>query len=122
MSHYIAGIKAFGTGDHQDAVGHYDRALEIEPKNTEVLNAKAIALMNLERYDEAIAAGKLVVEIDPEEALIHTSLSMIYQRKGMIDEAEEEAAHHRVKSWRQELKTNPGAPPPPEAGDMKIIQ
>ncbi|QDV00110.1 photosystem I assembly protein Ycf3 [Planctomycetes bacterium Pla86] len=122
MSHYIEGIKAFGAGDHAAAVEHYDRALEIDPDNTEVLNAKSMSLMNLERFDEAIAVGQRVVELDPDDAMIHTSLSIIYQRMGKIDEAEAEAAHHRLKSWRQELKRNPGAPPPPEAGGINVIQ
>lgn len=122
MAHYIEGIKAFGGGDHDAAVGHYDEALALDPDNTEILNAKSMALMNLERFEEAIEVGRRVVELDPEDALIHTSLSMIYQRMGKIDEAEEEAAHHRLKSWRQELKKNPGAPPPPEAGGINVIQ
>jgi Flp pilus assembly protein TadD len=118
---YLEGIKAFGAGDHQQAVACYDRALAIEPDNTDVLNAKAMALMHLGRLDDAIEAAKRVGELDPEDPMVHTSLSMFYQRKGLIEEAEAEAAQHRLKSWRQELKQNPGAPPP-EEGDFKVIQ
>jgi hypothetical protein len=32
------------------------------------------------------------VELEPDEALGHTSLSIFYQRKGMIREAEDEKA------------------------------
>lgn len=118
---YIEGIKAFGAGNHDQAVEHYDRALALEPDNTDVLSAKAIALMHLERLDEAIETAKRVSVLDPEDAMVHTSLSMFYQRKGMIDEAEAEAAEHRLKSWRQELKRNPGAPPPDDSG-INVIQ
>ena len=120
-SAYLDGIKAFGAGDHEAAVGHYDRALEMDPDNVDVLNAKAMALMHLERLDDAIATAQRVGELDPEDPMVHTSLSMFYQRKGMIDEAEAEAAQHRLKSWRQELKQNPGAPPPDDSG-FNVIQ
>ena len=118
---YVEGIKAFGAGKHEEAVEHYDRSLAADPDNTEVLNAKAIALMNLERFDDAVATARRASELDPEDAMVHTSLSMIYQRMGMIDEAEAEAAQHRLKSWKQELKQNPKAPPPDDSG-FNVIQ
>ena len=37
---------------------------------------------------------------------------MFYQRKGLIPEAEKEQAKARMLNWKQELKTNPNAPPP----------
>ena len=42
--------------------------------------------------DGAIEAGRRLVELEPDEALGHTSLSIFYQRKGMIREAEDEKA------------------------------
>jgi len=118
---YIEGIQAYGRKEHDVAVERYQASLAVRPDDTEVINALAIALMELERFEEALEAGQKFVELDPDDPMAHTSLSMIYQRMGKIDEAEAEAAKHRMKSWKQELKTNPNAPPP-EDGDFKVIQ
>ena len=78
--------------------------------------------MNANLLDEAIETGKKLIELDQEDPFAHTTLSMIYQRKNMIDEAEKEQAKARMLSWKQELKTNPNAPPPGPAGSMDVIQ
>ena len=39
-----------------------------------------------------------------DDVLAHTSLSILYQRKGMVPEAEAEAAKARVLGWKQQLK------------------
>jgi Tfp pilus assembly protein PilF len=46
----------------------------------------------------------MISEHDPEDILAHTSLSILYQRKGMVPEAEAEANVARVLGWKQELK------------------
>ena len=42
--------------------------------------------------DQALDAAQKAVEYNPNDFLTHTSLSMFYQRKGMIPEAEKEKA------------------------------
>ena len=43
-------------------------------------------------FDAALDYAKKAVECNPDDFLAHTTLSMFYQRKGMIPEAEEEKA------------------------------
>ena len=43
------------------------------------------------------------MEVTPDDTLAHTSLSMFYQRKGMIAEAEAEGAKARVLDWKRQL-------------------
>ena len=86
------------------------------------MHALAMAHMSAGTLDDAIRIGNEIVAIDKEDAFAHTSLSMFYQRKGMIEEAEKEAAKARMISWKEELKTNPNAAPPGPAGSMDIIQ
>ena len=52
----------------------------------------AQALDRQGKIDEAIEQVNRALEIVPDEALAHTSLSRLYQQKGMIEEAEKEMA------------------------------
>ena len=122
LEHYKAGLKLFGENKHAEAIAEYKRALELSPDWEDALHALAMAYMGAGQFDDAIATGKRILELNPEDAFAHTSLSMFYQRKGMIDEAEAESAKARMASWKQELKTNPNAPPPGPAGSMDVIQ
>ena len=48
--------------------------------------------------------GNRIAELDPDDVLAHTSLSVLYQKKGMIPEAEAEGNKARVLGWKQQLK------------------
>ena len=64
------------------------------------------ALQDLNRLDEAIAVARKIADIDPDDVLAHTSLSVLYQKKGMMPEAEAEGNKARVLGWKQQLKGN----------------
>ena len=91
-------------GQLQEAVAAYQQSIAADATFTEAMHGLARALQDLDRYDEAIAIAQRIAEIDPEDVLAHTSLSVIYQKKGMIAEAEAEAAKARVLGWKQQLK------------------
>ena len=118
--HYLKGLTLFGEQKHVEAIDEYRKGLELTPDDPDILLALATAQMNANLLDDAVASGKRVVELDADDPFGHTSLSMIYMRKGMIEEAEKEQATARMLSWRQELKENPDAPPP--AGSMDVVQ
>jgi len=44
--------------------------------------------------------AKRISEVDPEDVLAHTSLSVIYQKKGMVAEAEPKPAKHEYWGGR----------------------
>ena len=121
LEHYKKGLKLFGENKHVEAIAAYEAALEAKPDWEDALHALAMAYKSAERLDDAIATAKRIVELNPEDAFAYTSLSIFYMNKGMIDEAEAEAAKARMVSWKQELKTNPDAPPPGPAGSMDVI-
>jgi len=110
--HYKKALALFGENKHSEAIAEYRLALEVEPDWTEGLHGLAIAQMHAGELDAAVETGLHIVELDPDDAFAHTSLSMFYQRKGMIEEAEKESAKARMISWKEELKTNPTAAPP----------
>ena len=103
---YYAALDLMAEGQLEKAVAAYQESLAADPNFTEAMHGLARALQDLERYDEAIAAAQRIAEIDPDDVLAHTSLSVLYQKKGMIAEAEAEGAKARVLGWKQQLKKN----------------
>jgi tetratricopeptide (TPR) repeat protein len=101
---YYAALDLVSEGEHERAVAEYQKSLEADPTFTEAMHGLARALQDLGRLDEAIAVAKRIAEVDPEDVLAYTSLSVLYQKKGMIPEAEAEGAKARVLGWKQQLK------------------
>lgn len=101
---YYAALDLMAEGHLDQAVAAYRESIEADPSFTEAMHGLARALQDLQRYDEAIDVAKKIAEIDPDDVLAHTSLSVLYQKKGMIPEAEAEGAKARVLGWKQQLK------------------
>ncbi len=104
--HYYAALDLFADGDHERALEEYKQSVEADPSFTEALHGMARALQDLNRLDEAIEVSNRIVEADPDDVLAHTSLSVLYQKKGMVPEAEAEANKARVLGWKQQLRKN----------------
>src|ERR1035437_10391211 len=102
--HYYAALDLMADGHLEKAVAAYQESLTADPTFTEAMHGLARALQDLQRYDEAIAVAQRLAEIDPDDVLAHTSLSVLYQKKRMIPEAEAEGAKARVLGWKQQLK------------------
>jgi tetratricopeptide (TPR) repeat protein len=101
---YFVALDLMGDGELEKAVEAYEASLLADPTYTEAMHGLARVLQDLERYDEAIEMAKRIAELDPDDVLAHTSLSVLYQKKGMIAEAEAEGAKARVLGWKQQLK------------------
>jgi len=101
---YYSALDLMAEGQLEKAVAGYRESINIDPTFTEAMHGLARALQDLERFDEAIEVAKKIAEIDPDDVLAHTSLSVLYQKKGMIPEAEAEGAKARVLGWKQQLK------------------
>jgi tetratricopeptide (TPR) repeat protein len=102
--HYYAALDLMAEGKLDEAVAAYRESLAADPSFTEAMHGLARALQDLERYDDAISVANQIAQIDPDDVLAHTSLSVLYQKKGMIPEAEAEGAKARVLGWKQQLK------------------
>ena len=102
--HYYAALDFLADGERERALAEYEKSVETDPSFTEAMHGQAKVLQDLNRLDEAIAVANRIAEIDPDDVLAHTSLSVIYQKKGMIPEAEAEANKARILGWKQQLK------------------
>ncbi len=106
--HYYAALDLVAEGHHEQAVGEYRKALAADPTFVDALHGLSRALQDLNRFDEAIEVAKRISELDPDDVLAHTSLSILYQKKGMVPEAEAEGNKARVLGWKQQLKKGGG--------------
>jgi tetratricopeptide (TPR) repeat protein len=106
--HYYAALDRVADGNHEQAVEEYQKSLAADPNFTDALHGLSRALQDLNRFDEAIEISKRISEIDPDDVLAYTSLSILYQKKGMVPEAEAEANKARVLGWKQQLKKGSG--------------
>lgn len=102
--HYYAALDLVSEGEQEHALAEYEKSLAADPTFTEAMHGMARALQDLNRLDEAITVAKRIAELDPDDILAHTSLSVFYQKKGMIPEAEEEGNKARILGWKQQLK------------------
>jgi len=110
--HYRKGLALYGKRDFPGAIEAYRIALEERPDWGDCLQALGMALMHAGKLEEAHEYLERVTQVAPEDPLAFTSLSMCLQRMNRIADAESAQAKARMLSWKRELQTNPGAPPP----------
>jgi tetratricopeptide (TPR) repeat protein len=101
---YDAAVDLFGEGRIDEAIDSYNEALAIDADYVDALHGLAMAYAAKPDLEQAITVAKRVCELAPDDVLAHTSLSMFYQQKGMIPEAEAESARARVLDWKRQLK------------------
>ncbi|PYY12082.1 MAG: hypothetical protein DMG61_17340 [Acidobacteria bacterium] len=102
--HYYAALDLFAEGKQDEAVAEYEKCLELDPRHSEALHGLARAYQDANRLDESIQISKRLIELNPDDILAHTSLSIAYQKKGMIPEAEAAANQARILGWKQQLR------------------
>ena len=87
-----AGMANERTGNYPAAVKAYDRGLEVEPENVELLNAKGFALFQQGKSEQAVAILEKAIEIDPAHWKAHNNLALASVDRGELELAE---AHFR---------------------------
>ncbi len=102
--HYNQGMELFAQDKLDEAAAAYGRALTEDPLYADALHALAMTYARQEKLDQAIEVGKKLIEATPDDELAYTSLSIFYQQKGMIAEAEQIAARARMLGWKRQLQ------------------
>lgn len=61
VAHNALALIFHGMGRHDDALVHYNRAVQLRPKFSEAHNNRGVLLLSIGRYDEAIVSFKIAL-------------------------------------------------------------
>jgi len=75
-------------GDMGLAAAHFERAMELDPTNTNIIGNVSIFLSAIGRSKEAIRFGEHQVSRDPANAVAHNNLGIRYRYAGQFDKTE----------------------------------
>jgi Flp pilus assembly protein TadD len=106
---FDAGLECMAEGNALQAVELFEKVLVERPNDVEAVHGLIRALVDAGRVDDALARTQQLIECEPDDVLAVTRLSMIYQQKGMIAEAEAAAARAKILGWKMELRGGPVA-------------
>jgi tetratricopeptide (TPR) repeat protein len=93
------GVVLFQTGRVDQAIAHYQKALEINPNYAEAHYNLGDAFVQKGQFDEAIIHYQKSLEIDPYHADTHLNMGNAFFRKGQFDEA--------MAQYREALRLEP---------------
>ena len=101
---YHQALDRLAEGNAAAAAEGLRRCLQADPGMLDAMHGLIRALQEQREFDAAIAVAQRLLERDPDEVLAHTSLSILYQHKGMIAEAEAEALQAKLLGWKKHLQ------------------
>ena len=112
----LMGRAAQALGRSGAAVGHYERAVALDPRNPEALDHLAAARFGERRHEEALALYRTLLEVRPDSATTHSNQGATLYHLGRPEEAlrsferaaaldpESETARTRVEDLRRHLR------------------
>ncbi len=90
---------------HSEAeIGDLEQVVAQYPECRDARRELGISYYQQHRADDAIAQFKALQAIDPDDLAAHYNLAILYRRKGMKTQAQQEAAQYTMK------RVDPGAP------------
>jgi superkiller protein 3 len=101
---YDEAVDFYADEKYDEAIEAYRKALEIDPGYTDAVHGLAMCYQAKGDLDAAIQVTKEHIAQAPEDILAFTNLSMFYQKKGMIQEAEAAGAEARRLDWKRQLR------------------
>src|SRR5271163_2578897 len=97
-------VDLFADDKFAEAIEVYRNALALDHGYGDAAHGLALCHKAMGDIDSAIEATRQYIEHDPEDILAFANLSMFYQQKGMIKEAEAAGAEARRLDWKRQLK------------------
>jgi tetratricopeptide (TPR) repeat protein len=98
------GNTALAIGDLEEAARVFRLVVDQDPSFQDGWHALGMALYKLDRYPEAIEAGKTAARLDPNNQFVWSSLSLAFNANKQKAEAEAAGAKARILSWGGKIK------------------
>ena len=83
----LQGAELAKKGEFDEAMEHFDKAIQLRPDHLRSYVNAAVALMEQGKADEALARLERALELDPKNSHAHGSMGVVLVRKGKIHEA-----------------------------------
>lgn len=106
---YFRGLDLISEGQTAKAVAVLRECVALDSNFLDALHALTRALQDAGELEEAILVAQRLIALDPDDVLAHTRLSILYQSKGMVPEAEAESTRAKLLGWKQQLRESRSA-------------
>lgn len=98
---YISkGVSSLKKGQVEDAITHFNRAIDLDPGKAVAYAARGSAYFRLEKLDNAISDYNKAIEINPDLEVAYQGRGSVYYRQGQLDNA--------ISDYTRVIKINPG--------------
>ena len=89
----LMGRAALELGRSEEAAHHFERALQLDPRNAEALDYLALVRFRQQRYETALDLYRRLVEIRPDNAQAHANMGATLYYLGRLEEAARSFEH-----------------------------
>jgi tetratricopeptide (TPR) repeat protein len=81
------GEAVYRLGRIPEAIGHFERALQIDPNQASVYSSMGAALLEIGRPDESLVSLQKAIELDPKSSDAHYNLGNTFLQMGRANDA-----------------------------------
>jgi tetratricopeptide (TPR) repeat protein len=99
IAHHRIGLGLRERSEHQRALEHFDRALELDPSFAMAHNDRGVTLKALGREEEALDAYQRAIDADPSLAAAYNNIGSLFGARRQIDEA--------LRNFRRAVELDP---------------
>ena len=100
--HRILGLLMYNSGRYDQAVAEYQRAIELEPGNSDAYRRRGIAYQADGQVDPALSEYRRAIQVEPSYYRNHQALGDFWFKLGNYDQA--------VENWLRAVKLAPAEP------------